>query len=326
MKLKRNKSLTASPSHRLPTVGATNFLEYRRGVLQRVPTTEKVKFFLTFTLDVDPDANTAVKGRPDALSYPLEKGRVEIAATARGLLETFRVLEELDIQATLFFEARSAQLLAQRVDLLALTKGHEIACHSLRHEDFLGVVSGMPLNKMQSQDIIAESRAILEDIFRKQVVGFRAPYLRVNHEILSALSELNFKYDSSLISDCLRPFCIVNSNPLWEFSIASLRRGIQKRLTSYLIPLFQGRRSPEEYLHLIQALSMKVFPAPGILFILAFHPWELFVDHSGRPYPDEVSKELVSKFKKVLAGLRGLPSVEFITLQRYLERNLSKVD
>jgi peptidoglycan/xylan/chitin deacetylase (PgdA/CDA1 family) len=274
--------------------------------------------FVALTLDIDPDANTAVKGRLDALSYPLEKGRAEVEATARGLTEALGVVRELDLPSTLFFEARSAQLLAQRLDLVTLTQGHEIACHSLRHEDFLGKVSGIPLGKTQSQDIIAESRAVLEDLFQREVVGFRAPYLRVNHEILSALAELDFKYDSSLISDCLRPFRIVNSNPLWEFSIASLRHGLHKRLTSYLISLFQGRKSPEEYLHSVQVLSQRILPAQGVLFIVAFHPWELFVDHSGRPLPEEVSKELISRFRKVVVGLKGLPSVEFTTLQQYL--------
>ncbi len=303
--------------------------------------TDRGKFFVAFTLDIDPDANTAVKGRIDALSYPLENGKAEVEATAKGLVKTLEVLKELDLQATLFFEARSAQLLAQRPGLVALTQGHEIACHSLKHEDFLGTISGIPLGKTQSQDIIAESRALLEDLFQEEVAGFRAPYLRVNHELLSALAELNFKYDSSLISDCLRPFCIINPygadrpqidapSSLWEFSIASLRHGLHKRLTSYLIPLFQGKRSPEEYIHSIQTLSQKNSHTPrlpgmdanaGRLFILAFHPWELFVDHSGRAYPENVSRGLIAKFKKILVGLEGMPNVEFITLREFLDKN-----
>jgi hypothetical protein len=282
---------------------------------------------VAFTLDIDPDANTPVKGRLDALSYPLENGRAEVEALARGLVETLEVLRELDLPATLFFEARSAQLLAQRLDLNTLIRGHEVACHSLRHEDFLGVVTGIPLGKTQAQDLIAESRAILEDLFQKEVVGFRAPYLRVNKELLSALAELNFRYDSSLISDCLRPFYAVNppeAHPLWELSIASLRHGLSRRLTSYLIPLFQGRKSPEEYVHSIQALKVGAYCNTPLLFILAFHPWELFVDHSGRPLPQEVSRQLIDKFKRVLVGLKAMPSVEFLTLHGYLQSHLQR--
>ncbi len=292
------------------------------------PGTKKNNFFLAFTLDIDPDANTAVKGRLDALSYPLENGRVDIEATAKGLTETLKLLEELSLPATLFFEARTAQLLAERLDLITLTKPHEIACHSLRHEDFLGRVSGIPLGMAQSQDIIAESRAMLEDMFQKKVVGFRAPYLRANRDMLSVLAELEFKYDSSFISDCLRPFCVTNSNPLWEFPVASLRHGLHKRLTSYLIPLFQGRRSTQEYLHSIETLSRKTFRMPAgagpseALFILAFHPWELFVDHSGRPYNNDVSKELFLKVKNLVSGLKETTSLEFITLEGFLQRYL----
>ncbi|MFN3468019.1 MAG: hypothetical protein ACK4WF_10020, partial [Candidatus Brocadiales bacterium] len=86
------------------------------------------------------------------------------------------------------------------------------------------------------------------------------------------------------------------------------------------------------YLHSIQTLAQKTFyapvgaTAPGVLFILAFHPWELFVDHSGRPYSEATSRELISRFKKVLLGLREQPSVEFITLQRYLEHHLPEAE
>ena len=127
---------------------------------QKKPTGRKPPLFVAFSLDVDPDANTAVKGRLDALSYPLEKGRAEVEATARGLVETFGVLRELDLPATLFFEARSAQLLAQRLDLVSLTQGHEIACHSLRHEDFLGYARDLPQKILMPQGVAGNFMAL----------------------------------------------------------------------------------------------------------------------------------------------------------------------
>ena len=71
------------------------------------------QLFVAFSLDVDPDSNKAVKGRVDSLSYPPEKGLVRVDAAYRGLKETLQLLEYLDIPATLFFEARTAQLLAE---------------------------------------------------------------------------------------------------------------------------------------------------------------------------------------------------------------------
>lgn len=267
------------------------------------------------TLDIDPDANTAVRGRIDALSYPLEGGGVSVDAVQRGLVETLGILEGLGLPATVFFEARTAQLLADRLDLQALTRDHEIGCHSLRHEDFSGRLSGIPMSKSQMEEILATSRYLLEEIFQRQTKGFRAPYLRQNKTLLGALSGLGFQYDSSIINDCLRPFQ-VDSGGLLEFTIASLRHGFGKRLTSYLTALFQGRWTAHDYAKAIQSLSQRI---RGGVFLLAFHPWELFVDHSGRPLEPRVSKDLIERLKAILRALKDSPAIDFVTLSGYLD-------
>ncbi|HHT9133467.1 MAG TPA: polysaccharide deacetylase family protein [Candidatus Avalokitesvara rifleensis] len=279
------------------------------------------QLFVAFSLDVDPDSNKAVKGRVDSLSYPPEKGLVRVDAAYRGLKETLQLLEYLDIPATLFFEARTAQLLAKEgpEDITSLTNGHEIGCHSHRHEDFLGAASGIPISKAQAREIICESIDILNDIFHKKIIGFRAPYLRINRELLSLLGELGFTYDSSIINDCIRPF-YMNTARLWEFAVASLRTDSGRRITSYLHPLFQGKIDTEEY---VWGVGSQVQRIRGGLFILAFHPWELFIDHSGKALNAENSRQRLEKLTDVLQGLKATSGLEFVRMEQYLEMHNS---
>lgn len=271
---------------------------------------------LALTLDIDPDSNRAVRGRTDAISYPLERGLVRVDAAHRGLMETFHLLEYLNIPATLFFEARTAQLIAEKeADIRSLTASHEIGCHSHKHEDFLGITSGVPIPRTQAEDIISRSMDILSDVFGREVTGFRAPYLRINQEFLSLLGEMGFQYDSSIISDCIRPF-YTNHSSLWELTIASLRSDSGRRITSYLHYLFEGKRDVEEYVWTVASLAYRV---RGGLFILAFHPWELFVTSSGRVLSTEDSLKRLERLGDILQKLKAAPNLEFVTLRQYLE-------
>ena len=88
--------------------------------------------YVTISLDVDPDANSAVKGRHDALSLPIEHGNIRTDACKKGLQKILELLDLYDIDATLFFEARTAQMLvAERMNLPKLSERHEVSCHSL---------------------------------------------------------------------------------------------------------------------------------------------------------------------------------------------------
>lgn len=283
------------------------------------------RLFVALTLDIDPDSNRAIKGRIEAISYPPEKGRIRVEATHRGLIETLQLLEYLDIPASLFFEARTAQLLSEKeAGIKTLTARHEIGCHSHRHEDFLGITSGMPISRTHAEDIISKSMDILNGIFNRKIVGFRIPYLRINRELLSLLGEMEFRYDSSIISDCIRPF-YTNQASLWELTIASLRSDSGRRITSYLHHLFEGKRDVEEYVWTIASLAQRI---RGGLFILAFHPWELFVTPSGRTLDTEDSLKRLEKLGDMLQRLKATPNLEFVTLEQYLagheERNLGQ--
>src|SRR3990170_2682459 len=153
---------------------------------------------VAISLDIDPDANSAVEGRHDALSSPIEYGEIRVDACKNGLQKILGLLEKYDIDATLFYEARTAQMLIEGgMDLPKLSERHEIACHSLKHEDFLGKVSGIPMEEKSIEESIDKAKEILVKMFGREIKGFRAPYTRINRTVVKVLERLGFQYDSS---------------------------------------------------------------------------------------------------------------------------------
>jgi len=121
---------------------------------------------VAISLDIDPDANSAVEGRHDALSSPIEYGEIRVDACKKGLQKILGLLEKYTIDATLFYEARTAQMLIEDgMYLPRLSERHEIACHSLKHEDFLGKVSGIPMEEKSIEKSIDKAKKILVKLY-----------------------------------------------------------------------------------------------------------------------------------------------------------------
>ncbi len=67
--------------------------------------------YVAISLDIYLDANSAVEGRHDALSSPTEHGKVTSEACKKGLRKILELLDRHDVDATLFYEARTAHYL-----------------------------------------------------------------------------------------------------------------------------------------------------------------------------------------------------------------------
>jgi peptidoglycan/xylan/chitin deacetylase (PgdA/CDA1 family) len=113
-----------------------------------------------------------------------------------GLPRLLDIYAKYEIQCTFFFTGYIAKLLPQAVKRV-MSYGHEIGSHGLSHkkEDGFDI---LPFNK-QKQHLL-ESKKILEDISREEVLSFRSPALRVNQHTARALVETGFKIDSSVAS------------------------------------------------------------------------------------------------------------------------------
>lgn len=279
--------------------------------------------YVAISLDIDPDANTAVKGRYDALSSPVHDGKVSIEACKKGLQKIFELLDAYTIESTLFYEARTALMLsADGMNLSKLSERHEISCHSLRHEDFLGKISGIPMEEGIVDKIIKKAKEILEKTFARNIKGFRAPYTRSNPTVVKTLERLGFQYDSSetvplSVEWAGKPFSLntFDSN-LLELALPSFLDRKGKKMSSYLWAIFENKRDSHEY---IDAVLWAREVAKGGLFIFAIHPWHLYVNSQGSPFREEQVTKNLKNFECILSQAKQMQGVRIIRQDKYLE-------
>ncbi len=284
--------------------------------------------YIAISLDIDPDANSAVEGRHDALSHPLKDGRVSIEACKMGLQKTFDLLNKYNIEATLFYEARTAQMLIEDgLDLPKLSERHEVSCHSLKHEDFLGKVSGLPMGKKSIEEVVVKAREILKKMFKREIKGFRAPYTRINQPVVKVLERLGFKYDSSETVSfgaewVGNPFPLeAYDSGLMELALPCFYDTKGEKMSSYLWAVFEGRRDFGEY---IDAVLRVKDMANGGLFIFSTHPWHLYVDCTGRPFSEKQARSNLQNLEQILSHLSQVHGTQIIRQDKYMEKWLVK--
>jgi len=286
--------------------------------------------YVAISLDIDPDANSAVEGRYDALSSPIEYGEIRVDACKKGLQKILGLLEKYDIDATLFYEARTAQMLVESgIDLPKLSERHEIACHSLKHEDFLGKVSGIPMNEKSIEESIGEAKEILVKIFKREIKGFRAPYTRVNRTVVKVLERLEFQYDSSETATlgagwAGKPYLLeAFDSSLLELALPSFRDAKGKKMSSYLWAIFEGRRIFSEYIDaVVQARDV----AKGGLFVFSIHPWHLYVDCQGNQFGKNQVRKNLENLESIFSQLKQIQGIQILRQDEYLEAWLGKGD
>jgi len=279
-------------------------------------------------MDIDPDANAAVNGRYDAVSSPVEQGEVRIGACKKGLQKIFELLDVYALDATLFYEARTAlEFVNEGFCLQESSARHEIACHSLKHEDFLGVSSGLPMGDGVIEETVKEAKAVLEKIFSRYIKGFRAPYTRINRSVIKALERLGFQYDSSetlpLGDEWYgKPFPMTafDSN-LLELALPSFKDSNSKKMTAYLWAIFEGKRGAREY---IDAVLWAKEVAKGGLFIFSMHPWHLYTNYQGNPFNSEQVKANLMNLEYIFSQLKQTQGITIVRLDRYLDNWLKR--
>lgn len=285
---------------------------------------------VAISLDIDPDANRAVEGRHDALSSPIEYGEIRVDACKKGLQKIFELLEKYDIDATLFYEARTAQMLNESgMYLPKLSERHEIACHSLKHEDFLGKVSVIPMEEKSIEESIDKAKEILVKIFGREIKGFRAPYTRINRTVVKVLERLGFQYDSSETVTLgtgwtgnpypLKAF----DSSLLELALPSFHDATGKKMSSYLWAIFEGRRVSSEY---IDAVLQARDVAKGGLCIFSIHPWHLYVDYRGNQFSNNQVRKNLENLESIFSQLKQMLGIHILRQNEYLESWLEKED
>ena len=114
-----------------------------------------------------------------------------------------QMLAERNIRATFFWVAEYALRYKHLLRIVA-DQGHEIACHGLAHYSNLDRKTKKPVFSHQEfSSRTLKAKKILEDIVGEEVIGYRAPNAYISGDMLDALENLGFKYDSSVAVNSL---------------------------------------------------------------------------------------------------------------------------
>lgn len=132
--------------------------------------------------------------------FPLEKWDNQNLRVEIGTEIILDLLAKHKVKATFFVLGWIAQRLPQLVNRIA-DQGHEIASHGYNH------MLNSALTREELRDDLRSSKALLEDITGKEIIGYRAPTFSISEEVLDMLAELDYQYDSSLNS-----FSLINDN------------------------------------------------------------------------------------------------------------------
>jgi len=186
------------------------------------------------------------------------------------------LLDKKGTKATFFILGWIADKCPKLVERIAL-QGHEIASHGFSHE----LIYNMTHEAFRED--VRRSKALLEDITGKRVVGYRAPSFSVTSESLWALDILKdegYEFDSSIFpinfhnrygfTDCATsPF-------RWQNGLIEIPLAVY-RVANIALPLAGGgyfRLLPYAYFKFF----LKRLNRNNQSFTFYLHPWELDPD------------------------------------------------
>jgi polysaccharide deacetylase family protein (PEP-CTERM system associated) len=207
-------------------------------------------------------------GTPD---WHALEGRVE-----RNTHELLDILGESGGKSTFFvlgWVARRYPALVRRI----VDEGHELASHTDMHRQLWS------LSRREMQHELAASRESLEQVAGTRVLGVRAPNFSISDEVLDAMAEAGYWYDSSFFS--LRAhgrYGRLSGAVDPEAPVVEVRRGLLElpmsrlRLGRLALPWSGGayfRLMP--YGVFRRGVAWRLRQRSWFMFY--FHPWEL--DH-----------------------------------------------
>jgi polysaccharide deacetylase family protein (PEP-CTERM system associated) len=208
-------------------------------------------------------------------------------------------LDEAGFKATFFALGEVAE---QRPHLIreVASRGHEIACHSLRHR----IVYEM--TPQEFREDTRRAKDVLEQLSGAPVLGYRAPSFSITRESLWALdilAELGFRYDSSIfpvrhpnygVTDSSRfPYSVqtpagsIVEFPLPTLQINNMRAPLTGGAYLRILPYFYTRWG-------IRHINQRELKAVCVYL----HPWELDADQPRMQGP------LTARLRHYM-GLRG---------------------
>ena len=113
------------------------------------------------------------------------------------------ILDDHDITATFFIVADVLDHYPGLVESIR-DNGHEIACHGLNHACNIDMRTKEPVfTRAVFEERTKEAKVKLENIYGKEVIGYRAPNALIGRWMIPSLKRIGFKYDSSIGANSL---------------------------------------------------------------------------------------------------------------------------
>jgi len=248
---------------------------------------------LCFTVDLDRDVNICLDGQVSAGSIDRGCGTSpRFISTVDGLVRLLDLLDDMDVRATFFAEGRTIEHIGSEVSL----SGHEVGIHGLDHEDLTGG-NNVNLAHSDAMDIINAACSIVRDVTSKSPRCFRAPYMRLNDDVLEALPGLGIHYDSSCYCDLSRK--IVPEHLLSGLVRVPVPEGYDshgKKIAAYLWPMHENKRPPSDYVEMASAVEEGIFN-------IATHTWHMTESRKDGPMSSERIRSNLDNVRSVLGGI-----------------------
>lgn len=247
---------------------------------------------LCFTIDLDRDANIPIPGLPGAGSRDRGSGNApRFSSTEQGLIILIDLLEEMDIPATFFAETETLMKVSRHADLF---RGHEVGIHGWAHEEMES------LGEAATREMIQRSADKTEEIIGIRPNAFRAPYMKANRWTADILKELGIRTDSSQyceMSSKLMPYKLENGTI--ELPVPEGRDASGRKISAYMWPMHEGRRTPDQYIEMASQTEEGVF-------VIATHTWHMVESADRGPMFPTEAKGNKDNVREVLDGLLNL--------------------
>ena len=248
---------------------------------------------LIFTVDLDRDVNFPMEGSVAAGSIDRGEGTSPRFSSAdKGLDILLDVLDDVGMKATFFVEGRTAEVLdCSRIS------GHCIGFHGYDHEDLTGSSTGVVFDDDSLDGILRRGFDAVSDNVSRPVC-FRAPYMSCDDRVLRSVSDLGIRHDSSVYSfNGAQPYTV--GFGITEHPVPKGRDVNGKTIAAYLWPMHEGKRLPEDYIHMASEVGEGDH-------IIATHTWHMVERREGGPLDDRGISLNASMVHEVLSGILDL--------------------
>jgi len=245
-------------------------------------------------VDLDRDVNEPVYGSVSAGSKDNGEGNApRFSSSGKGTELIVELLDELGAKATFFAEARALH----RSGAFNFVKGQDTALHGMDHEDFSGEKTGIHMDEGDMREIVERSISLIRDCVGTQPKGFRAPYMNPDDTLMSFLPEYGIRYDSSYYSYLqpeMRPYRLENG--IIEIPVPKGNDPGGRSITSYLWPMHEGERGPDDFIALADGMQNGVF-------VLATHSWHICETYSKGRLGDDAVRKNIDDIRTILETL-----------------------